>query len=335
MSVSRLIPHVRSLRLMAAGWMIAASMLPITIFAQDAQIRTCGTPTPPRAEVERSTAAAARFGRFSAVFRVERATIEIPVLYHVIGSGAEPEIDSLRLQRQTEVLNAAFNRHGISFATAAIDRRVNAAWYTMLSGSPEEAAAKHELGKDPARMLNVYVARPREVKNGETSDLLGFATYPWWLPDPTWDAGLDGVVIAASSLPNGGGRFGDGATAVHEVAHWIGLLHTFHDVDLDGNGCTPLGDEIADTPYEAAPYFGPGLGAACPARVAGTCPGTASRPVSNYMDYTDDRCMTEFTPQQDLRMRNMLQQYRPALVRSSPSIQKLQQGNRTLRNLGY
>lgn len=71
-----------------------------------------------------------------------------------------------------------------------------------------------------------------------------------------------------------------GGTAVHEVGHWFGLMHTFQ-----GESCSPTnpGDYIDDTKQEAAQTAG------CPAN-KDTCPQLpgGGDPVSNYMDYSSD-----------------------------------------------
>lgn len=64
-----------------------------------------------------------------------------------------------------------------------------------------------------------------------------------------------------------------------------GLPHTF-----DG-GCTVESDGVADTPAEAEAYFG-----CSPEEMRDTCPDFPGiDPVHNFMDYSDDICLYEFT----------------------------------------
>lgn len=73
--------------------------------------------------------------------------------------------------------------------------------------------------------------------------------------------------------------YDQGKTAVHEVGHWFGLLHTFQD-----NSCEKgsSGDFIADTPQQLTATDG------CPVG-KDSCPGVEGvDAIGNFMDYSSD-----------------------------------------------
>ncbi|KAG8969727.1 hypothetical protein FRC03_001072 [Tulasnella sp. 419] len=220
----------------------------------------------------------------------------IPVYWHVIQAGttlAQGNIPDSQITSSIDVLNAAYAPAGVSFYLAATDRTTNANWFNQLGpNNSYNTAAKTALRKGGANALNVYTVG---FKSGAGAGLLGYATFPSSYSSAPTD---DGVVILYSSVPGGSTtNYNEGHTLTHEVGHWVGLYHTFQ------GGCTGAGDSVSDTPPEASPASG------CPTG-RDTCSGGGVDPIHNFMDYSYDSCMYEFSVGQITRLKSQISTYR-------------------------
>lgn len=216
----------------------------------------------------------------------------INVYFHVINKGtgiANGDVTTKMIDDQIAVLNSAYGAWGYTFALAAVDRTTNSSWYTAGPSTTAERAMKTALHQGTADDLNIYT-------NNMGGGLLGWATFPSsYSTSPL----MDGVVLLFSSLPGGSAQnYNYGDTATHEIGHWMGLYHTFQ------GGCNAKrGDYVGDTePEKSAAYQ-------CPTG-RDTCRGGGPDPIHNFMDYTYDTCMFEFTPGQDIRMDQSFTTYR-------------------------
>lgn len=260
--------------------------------------RLCGTPQPSLRDQARAAKAIRAFRNINRAF-VE--TIIIPVHYHVIHNGAAGKVPENQIIAQHRVLQADYAATNMEFLHRGVTYTDKPEWYELQVDSAAEREVKTTLGTNIGGSLNIYLANICKQSPGD--GLLGWATFPWWLES---DAAMDGVVLLNASLPGGAAqKFNLGKTATHEIGHWLGLFHTFQ------NGCDDPGNSVDDTPYEEAPAFG------CPVGRK-TCSGTpGDDPIHNYMDYSQDSCLTEFTPLQIARVRALTAIHRTRLLSDS------------------
>jgi len=236
--------------------------------------------------------------------------INIPVVVHVIYNNAQENISEAQIQSQLDVLNEDFRRINtnadnrwsqavdteIQFCLATIDENGNATTGITRKSSSLAAWGTNDAmksvaqgGVDPwntSEYLNMWVCN---IGGG----ILGYAQFPGG------SAATDGVVMSPQyfgSSAKGSGfyltaPFDLGRTTTHEVGHFLNLRHIWGDGDCSTD------DFVSDTPSSDAPNRG------CDTTHV-SCGSTDM--VQNYMDYSDDACMSLYTAGQKARMRAVL-----------------------------
>lgn len=230
------------------------------------------------------------------------APIRVRVAVHSIrtrqaGSGVGPQ----GIKRMMDVLNGAYrgaqNQDAYNtrfrFRLVSTDSTVNSEWYHAYQGTTAERDMKVALRVGGAATLNIYLNKPRLANQPQ---LLGWATFP---QEYRARPNMDGVVIHQESLPGGSfSRYNKGDTVPHEVGHWLGLYHTFQ------GGCSRLNDRVSDTPAERTPEYQCEDG-------RDTCTAKDGLdPIHNFMDYSTDACLNQFTAGQNQRMVTAWRAYR-------------------------
>lgn len=223
--------------------------------------------------------------------RIAADPVEVPVRVHILkGSHDDDRIASrTRVNESIDILNDAYagGQSGTNANAGVHFRIVSWDWtrwdraYHARPFTKYDFRMRRTLHRGGPGTLNLYFSRPRPT---DGSPNLGWSSFPQ--DYSTWPR-LDGVTVNIRSMPRGAyTNYNLGDTTVHEVGHWMGLFHTFE------GGCDPYNDGVADTPAEAYPAAG------CP-EGSDSCPDDPGLdPIHNFMDYSIDPCMDEFTPGQ-------------------------------------
>lgn len=261
----------------------------------------------------------------------------IPVVVHVIHENGPENISDEQIETAIEQLNNAFanedelfNPDGVSipirFCLAGTDPngeltngivRVENGLTDMFVPS-QDLDLKNLSRWDPELYLNMWVVRSI-VREPNNPGVVGYATFP-----DAHGSEMDGLVMEAQFF---GVTNGYSTVHIHEVGHYLGLYHTFHN-GCPNDDCQTSGDWICDTPpdnhvFTTFCYDGTN---SCATDEDDSSDNNPFRPVGmgglgdqfdeqdNYMDYSNLICFNQFTALQGDRMIAALLSERSSLL---------------------
>jgi len=276
-----------------------------------------------------------RVGRLAA----RTSVIRIPVVVHVIYNTASQNIKLSQITSQIDALNRDYRLKNtdradvpapfqpfvadtlIEFALAVRDPQGNPTKGITRTQTTKTGFPYVESDPQATMTLDSMIKNSQFGKIGWPRDsylnlwvcnitggLLGYAQFPGG------PSGTDGVVIANTAFGSGGiakSPYNLGRTAVHEVGHWLDLLHIWGD---DRGGCSGS-DNVSDTPNQANSNGSGVRKSSFPHITCGNQPHGDM--FMNYMDYVDDETMVMFTKDQVGRMNATLAGPRSSLATSS------------------
>jgi hypothetical protein len=233
--------------------------------------------------------------------------IRIPVVVHILYHDSNQNISDTRVQEQIAALNRDYRRNNPDtantpsyFKSVATDCKIE---FKLATSDPQQRSTTGIIRKytpiktweeddkmkfsdsygddawDSKSYLNIWVCNIKDV--------LGYSSF---VGGPE---NMDGVVIniGAFGQSNTISSYDKGRTAVHEIGHWLSLIHLWGDTDCGD-------DSVADTPKQSTYTVG------CPSGIRISCGnGPNGNMYMNYMDFTYDDCMNMFTKGQKERMR--------------------------------
>ena len=257
--------------------------------------------------------------------------IRIPVVVHVVHDQAEtsvgglnnPNISDEQIRSQIEVLNEDYRRKSgtpgfnnnpvgadahIEFYLAEFDpdgrgtsgiTRHRYLDKTSFNPFSDDLLLANIAYWPSDKYLNIWTCRL-------TNSYLGIAQFPSVSKVEGLDTAnelnalTDGVIIDFRYFGRKTGAitsrvYNLGRTTTHEVAHWLGLIHTWGDAFCGNDYCadTPPTEEANRTTFCVDKYS--------------NCNGVRTRNmIENYLDYSPDSCMNVFTQDQVGRMRAVL-----------------------------
>jgi len=303
-----------------------------TLVAQAQRVRSCHSHEASTLLMQKDANYAQRVADNSMIARKPMARLNtslpytIPVVVHVLYNTPQQNISDAQIASQFTALNKDYSKTNDNFLTstpAAFQGLAGNAQIQFVlakrdpNGNPTTGITRTATNKisfdehddmkftarggiegwDPSKYLNIWVCN---IDN----NVLGYAYFPGASAD------IDGVVITYDCFGTIGtavAPFQLGRTATHEIGHYLNLKHIWGDKsDCTGN------DNVADTPLHHDANTG------CRTYPYKVCPATTAdgEMYMNYMDYSNDDCMSMFSQGQVDRMVSALTNDRASLLTS-------------------
>jgi hypothetical protein len=232
----------------------------------------CGTPEQTEEKLEKQKAVLSLFrSTEDGSRRVEslcERCINIDTYFHILTDDHKTKgnYDDEKILDQMKILNDGFKQTPFTFNLINITRTHDTSLFDLGQGFNNDyvsmqSALGEKLRKGDRMTLNIYSIQllPRT---------LGLATYP-----SGFDGRKDAAYVDHCTLPDGScPLYNSGKILVHEVGHWLGLLHVFQ------GGCDEIhGDYVSDTPPQSSAIWG------CQSET-NSCPANEGNdPLDNFM----------------------------------------------------